>query len=32
MVEDRRYIGNITQNINKLTKYMKQKNKNSQEF
>lgn len=29
MVEDRRYIGNITQNINKLTKYMKQKNKNS---
>ena len=32
MVEDRRYIDNITQNINKLTKYMKEKNKNSLEF
>ena len=32
MVEDRSYIDNITQNINKLTKYMKEKNKNSLEF
>lgn len=32
MVEDCRYIDNITQNINKLTKYMKEKNKNSLEF
>lgn len=28
MVEERRYIGNITQNTNKLTKYMKEQNKN----
>ena len=32
MIEDHRYIGNITQNINKLTKYMKEQNKNSLEF
>lgn len=32
MVEERRYIGNITQNINKLTKYMKEQNKNNFQF